>query len=115
MRALPPTAPDEAAICVNFDGLPDEAVRSVLVAAIDPEVNPDADLSGFMDACIRLRDPGLNELGRLEVSDGGPSETALVLGSFRRRPNEDWDFVLGGKGLHGRPGGARSGLRHEVE
>ncbi|MGW1884416.1 restriction endonuclease [Streptomyces sp. NPDC001970] len=101
VRALDPTAPDKAAICVSFDGLPDEADRFVLVAAIDPEVNPEADLSGFTDACIRLLDPGLSELGRLEVSDGRPRETALVLGSFRRRPNGDWDFVLGGKGYTG--------------
>ncbi|MFD5253711.1 restriction endonuclease [Streptomyces bobili] len=101
VRALPATAPDKAAICVSFDGLPEEADRFVLVAAIDPEVNPDADLSGFTDACIRLRDPGLVELGQLDVSDGKPRETALVLGSFRRRSNGDWDFVLGGKGYMG--------------
>ncbi|MEV7346010.1 restriction endonuclease [Streptomyces sp. NPDC093544] len=98
VRALPATVPDKAAICVSFDGLPTEADRFVLVAAIDPEVNPDADLSGFTDACIRLLDPEMSELGQLEVSDGRPLETALVLGSFRRRPNGDWEFVLGGKG-----------------
>ncbi|PKT73467.1 restriction endonuclease [Streptomyces populi] len=101
VRTLAATAPDKAAICVSFDGLPDEADRFVLAAAIDPEVNPDADLSGFTDARIRLLDPGMTELGRLEVSDGRPRETALVLGSFRRRSNGDWDFVLGGKGYTG--------------
>ncbi|MET8803510.1 restriction endonuclease [Streptomyces sp. NPDC004546] len=101
VRTLPATPPDRAAICVSFDRLPDEADRFVLVAAIDPEVNPDADLSGFTDACIRLLDPGMTELERLEVSDGRPRETALVLGSFRRRSNGDWDFVLGGKGYTG--------------
>ncbi|MEU4877747.1 restriction endonuclease [Streptomyces sp. NPDC021608] len=101
VRALPASAPDKAAICVAFDGLPDTADRFVLVAAVDPEVNPDADLSGFTDARIRLLDPGMTELGRLEVSDGRPHETALVLGSFRRRSNGDWDFVLGGKGYTG--------------
>ncbi|MPY59070.1 restriction endonuclease [Streptomyces spongiae] len=101
VRALPAAAPDKAAICVSFDGLPETADRFVLVAAVDPEVNPDADLSGFTDARIRLLDPGMVELGRLEVSDGRPHETALVLGSFRRRPNGDWDFVLGGKGYTG--------------
>ncbi|MHC5703581.1 restriction endonuclease [Streptomyces tirandamycinicus] len=101
VRAVAPTAPDKAAICVSFDGLPDEADRFVLVAAVDPEVNPDADLSGFTDARIRLLDPGLSELARLEVSDGRPRETALVLGSFRRRRNGDWDFVLGGRGYTG--------------
>ena len=35
------------------------------------------------------------------TSDGRPDETALVLGSFRRRSNGDWDFVLGGKGYPG--------------
>ncbi|MEU5365083.1 restriction endonuclease [Streptomyces sp. NPDC005925] len=101
VRALPATAPDKAAVCVSFDGLPDEADRFVLVAAIDPEVNPDADLSGFTDARIRLLDPTLTELGQLEVSDGRAGETALVLGSFRRRSNGDWDFVLGGRGYTG--------------
>jgi restriction system protein len=43
----------------------------------------------------------MTELGRLEVSDGRAGENALVLGSFRRRPSGDWDFVLGGKGYTG--------------
>jgi restriction system protein len=100
--ALPaPPPPDKAAIRVCFDALPASADRLVLVAAVDPEINPEADLSGFTDACIRLLDPAMTELGRLEVSDGRPRETALVLGSFRRRSNGDWDFVLGGKGCPG--------------
>ncbi|KYK15977.1 restriction endonuclease [Streptomyces sp. CC71] len=108
VRALPATSPDKAAICVAFDALPDDCDRFVLVAAVDPEVNPDADLSGFTRAGIRLLDPGLAELGRLEVSDGRPGETALVLGSFRRRANGDWDFVLGGRGY---PGGLEELVR----
>jgi restriction system protein len=98
VRAVPATEPDKAAIRVTFDALPEAADRFVLVAAVDPEVNPEADLSEFSDACIRLLDPAMNELGRLEVSDGRVRETALVLGSFRRRSSGDWDFVLGGKG-----------------
>ncbi|MEU6535232.1 restriction endonuclease [Streptomyces sp. NPDC047000] len=101
VRVLPAAPPDKAALRVSFDGLPQEADRLVLVAAVDPEVNPAADLSGFTRACIRLLDPSMTELGRLDVSDGRPHETALVLGSFRRRPNGDWDFVLGGKGYPG--------------
>ncbi|MBQ0846824.1 restriction endonuclease [Streptomyces sp. BH-SS-21] len=101
VRTLPATGSDKAAICVSFDGLPERADRFVLVAAVDPEVNPDADLSGFTDARIRLLDPEMTELGQLEVSDGRPRETALVLGSFRRRAGGDWDFVLGGKGYTG--------------
>lgn len=73
----------------------------MLVAAVDPEVNPDADLSGFVDAGITLRDDSGAELDRLVVSDGRAGETALVLGSFRRRASGDWDFVLGGKGYRG--------------
>ncbi|MFF9772107.1 restriction endonuclease [Streptomyces sp. NPDC013978] len=101
VRAVPPTAPDKAAIQVSFDALPAEADRLVLVAAIDPEANPDADLSGFTDAGIRLLDPSRAEQGRLDVSDGRADETALTLGSFRRRANGDWDFVVGGKGYRG--------------
>ncbi|MEV7287120.1 restriction endonuclease [Streptomyces sp. NPDC093252] len=95
VRAAPP---DKAALRVAFDALPAGADRLVLVAAVDPEVNPDADLAGFTDARIRLRDSTGAELGELEVSDGRAGETALVLGSFRRRASGDWDFVLGGKG-----------------
>ncbi|MDO0927735.1 restriction endonuclease [Streptomyces sp. TG1A-8] len=99
--AVPAAAPDKAAVRVSFDGLPRDADRLVLVAAVDPEVNPDADLSGFTDACVRLLDPSMSELGRLDVSDGRRGETALVLGSFRRRASGDWEFVLGGKGYTG--------------
>ncbi|MZD05142.1 restriction endonuclease [Streptomyces sp. SID5785] len=101
VRAVDATAPDRAALRVAFDALPAEADRLVLVAAVDPETDPHADLSGFTDACIRLLDPALAELGRLDVSDGRAGETALVLGSFRHRPSGDWDFVLGGKGYPG--------------
>ncbi|MFD8540825.1 restriction endonuclease [Streptomyces rubrogriseus] len=108
VRTLSATTPDKAALCASFDTLPDDADRLVLVAAVDPEANPDADLSGFTDARIRLLDPALTELGQLQVSDGRPHETALVLGSFRRRSNGDWDFVVGGKGY---PGGLEELLR----
>ncbi|WP_225826938.1 restriction endonuclease [Streptomyces naphthomycinicus] len=101
VRAVTASAPDRAAIRVSFDTLPQGADRFVLVAAVDPEIDPDADLSGFTDACIRLLDPSMNDLDRLEVSDGRAGETALVLGSFRRRSSGDWDFVLGGKGYTG--------------
>lgn len=101
VRMVPATAGDRAAIRVGFDGLPAGADRLVLVAAVDPVVNPEADLSGFTDAGIRLRDTSSAELDRLDVSDGRPGETALVLGSFRRRANGDWDFVPGGQGYRG--------------
>ncbi|MEU7592012.1 restriction endonuclease [Streptomyces sp. NPDC039022] len=101
VRMLSGFAPDRAAVQVAFDALPATADRLVLVAAVDPETDPHADLSGFTDACIRLVDASGTELGQLEVSDGRSGETALVLGSFRRRANGDWDFVLGGKGYEG--------------
>lgn len=98
VRTMPATAPDKAAIRVAFDSLPPRADRLVLVAAVDPVANPRADLSGFTDAGIRLLDSTGTELDRLPVSDGRAGETALVLGSFRRRASGDWDFVIGGKG-----------------
>uniref|UniRef100_A0AAU2JW26 Restriction endonuclease n=1 Tax=Streptomyces sp. NBC_00049 TaxID=2903617 RepID=A0AAU2JW26_9ACTN len=101
VRARAHAAPDKAALEVAFDSLPREADRLVLVAAIDPEADPDADLAGFTDARIRLLDPVGAEAGQLEVSDGRAGETALVLGSFRHRANGDWDFVIGGKGYRG--------------
>lgn len=101
VRMVRASSGDKAAVRVGFDGLPARADRLVLVAAVDPEVNPEADLSGFTDAGIRLRDAAGTELDRLVVSDGRPGETALVLGSFRRRAGGGWDFVLGGKGYRG--------------
>ncbi|MEU9499649.1 restriction endonuclease [Streptomyces sp. NPDC048196] len=101
VRMLPGTAPDRAAVQVHFEGLPPDADRLVLVAAVDPQTNPDADLSGFTDARIRLLDTAGEEQGRLTVSEGRRGETALVLGSFRQRPGGDWDFVTGGKGYPG--------------
>ncbi|MFD5729562.1 MULTISPECIES: restriction endonuclease [unclassified Streptomyces] len=101
VRALIPVAPDKAAIQVAFDALPARADRLVIIAAIDPVANPDADLSGFTDAGIRLLDAERTPLDQLDVSDGRPGETALVLGSFRRRANGDWEFVTGGKGYRG--------------
>ncbi|MFI5866298.1 restriction endonuclease [Streptomyces sp. NPDC051546] len=101
VRTHPHSAPDKAALLVAFEELPQQADRLVIVAAVDPEANPDADLAGFTDARIRLLDTRDGELGQLEVSDGRAGETALVLGSFRRRPGGDWDFVIGGKGYPG--------------
>ncbi|MFD3327822.1 restriction endonuclease [Streptomyces sp. NPDC058701] len=101
VRTRPHAAPDKAAVEVSFDTLPREADRLVLVAAVDPEADPHGDLAGFTDARIRLLDAAGAEAGRLEVSDGRAGETALVLGSFRRRANGDWDFVIGGKGYRG--------------
>ncbi|UUU39584.1 restriction endonuclease [Streptomyces sp. NBC_00162] len=101
VRTRAHTGPDKAALEVTFEALPGEADRLVLVAAIDPEADPHADLAGFTDARIRLLDAAGAEAGQLEVSDGRAGETALVLGSFRRRANGDWDFVIGGKGYRG--------------
>ncbi|MFD9336595.1 restriction endonuclease [Streptomyces sp. NPDC060028] len=98
VRTRAHAAPDKAALEVSFEDLPQRADRLVLVAAIDPEADPHADLAGFTDAHVRLLGATGEELGRLEVSDGRAGETALVLGSFRRRANDDWDFVIGGKG-----------------
>ncbi|MFE2292676.1 restriction endonuclease [Streptomyces sp. NPDC059452] len=101
VRALTPLAPDKAAIQVSFDALPARADRLVVIAAIDPVVNPSADLAGFTGAGIRLLDAEGTPLDQLDVSDGRDDETALVLGSFRRRANGDWEFVTGGRGYRG--------------
>jgi restriction system protein len=105
VRVLPAASPDRAAIGVSFDALPERADRLVIVAAVDPVSHPASgpavDLAGFTRAGIRLLDAEGVELDRLEVSDGRPHETALVLGSFRRRSSGDWGFVIGGKGYQG--------------
>ncbi|WP_424211415.1 restriction endonuclease [Streptomyces sp. BI20] len=99
VRSRAHVPPDRAALDVAFEALPAGADRLVLVAAVDEERAPaGSDLTGFTRARIRLLDEGGSELGELEVSDGRAGETALVLGSFRRRANGDWDFVAGGRG-----------------
>ncbi|MFI2297828.1 restriction endonuclease [Actinacidiphila glaucinigra] len=113
VRSVTALVPDKAALRVAFDALPEQADRLVLAAAIDPVMNPEADLSGFTDAFVRLLSSDGEELGRLEVSDGRRGETALVLGSFRRRASGDWDFVIGGKGY---PGGLEALVQeHGIE
>ncbi|MFG2303945.1 restriction endonuclease [Actinacidiphila glaucinigra] len=113
VRSVTALVPDKAALRVAFDALPEQADRLVLAAAIDPVRNPEADLSGFTDAFVRLLSSDGEELGRLEVSDGRRGETALVLGSFRRRASGDWDFVIGGKGY---PGGLEALVQeHGIE
>ncbi|MFI9100604.1 restriction endonuclease [Streptomyces fildesensis] len=101
VRAVSRPARDKAAVRVAFDALPPSADRLVLAVSIDPEINPHADLAGFTDSFIRLSDGSGAELDRLEVSDGRAGETALILGSFRRRASGDWEFVIGGKGYEG--------------
>lgn len=101
VRAEAAPAGDKAALRVRFDDLPAEADRLVLVAAIDPAVNPQADLAEFTDAAIRLYGVDGREADRLTVSDGRAGETALVLGAFRRRASGDWRFVVGGRGYSG--------------
>ncbi|MEE1939796.1 restriction endonuclease [Streptomyces sp. TRM 70361] len=98
VRMMPGHGEDRAAVWVRFGELPPPADRLVLVAAVDPEADPGADLSCFTRARIRLSEPAGTAADELAVSDGRPGETALVLGSFRRRANGDWEFVLGGKG-----------------
>jgi restriction system protein len=115
VRMMPGLGGDKAAVWVSFDRLPAAADRVVLVAAIDPGVNPDADLSGFTGARIRLTDPSGGEADRLDVSDGRPGETALVLGSFRKRSGGDWTFVPGGKGYPGSGGLVDLVQEHGIE
>lgn len=111
VRIVPPPGEDKAALAVAFERLPAEADRLVLVAAVDPAADPDADLAGFTGARIRLLDAAGAESGRLDVNDGRPGETALVLGSFRRRTGDDWTFVPGGRGYPGPT--ALSALLHD--
>ncbi len=129
---------DDHLVFFNNPRTPEGSVRSVTATAVDPVTNPEADLSGFTDAFIRLLGPLGEELGRLEVSDGRRGETALVLGSsgqgchprglrgpagdgrpacpgrgLRRRASGDWDFVIGGKGY---PGGLEALVQeHGIE
>ncbi|MFI0941300.1 restriction endonuclease [Streptomyces sp. NPDC021020] len=102
VRAIPAPPPDRVALRVAFDALPARADRLVLAAALDPTaVTAHTDLTAFRAATLRLLDAARADLGSLAVSEGRPGETALVLGSFRRRPSGDWDFVPGGKGYPG--------------
>ncbi len=101
VQIMPATGSDRAAVWVCFDRLPPRADRLVLAAAVDSEQDGDGDLAELADTRLRLSDPSGNEAESLAVSDGRATEKALVLGSFRRRANGDWNFVPGGRGYPG--------------
>lgn len=111
VRMVPGALGDRAAVRVAFDTLPRQADRLVLVASVDPETNPDADL-------MRLHGRGHPPARRGRHGTGPPGG----LGRPHRRNGPGPGLVPaegggrlglrgGREGVSGRLGGADRGLR----
>ncbi|MFC9328483.1 restriction endonuclease [Kitasatospora sp. NPDC057015] len=96
-----------ACLMVDFDALPPDADRLVIVAAADTENHPAATMGGFAGPALIL-EPGADQASAVvHLADGAPTNTAMRLGRFDRDAAGDWDFT---PALAGYPGGLRQAV-----
>ncbi|MFC8447887.1 restriction endonuclease [Kitasatospora sp. NPDC057223] len=96
-----------ACLMVDFDALPAEADRLVIVAAADTENHPGSTMGDFAGPALIL-EPGADQASAVvHLADGAPSNTAMRLGRFDRDSAEDWDLT---PALAGYPGGLRQAV-----
>ncbi|MFD0264174.1 restriction endonuclease [Kitasatospora indigofera] len=91
-----------ACLMVDFDALPADADRLVIVAAADTGNHPAATMAGFAGPALIL-EPGADQAPAvMHLADGAGANTAMRLGRFDRDSAGDWDFT---PALAGYPGG----------
>ncbi|MFF1875031.1 restriction endonuclease [Kitasatospora herbaricolor] len=91
-----------ACLMVDFDALPADADRLVIVAAADTGNHPAATMAGFAGPALIL-EPGADRAPAVvHLADGARTNTAMRLGRFDRDSAGDWDFT---PALAGYPGG----------
>ncbi|GGV47408.1 hypothetical protein GCM10010495_76370 [Kitasatospora herbaricolor] len=91
-----------ACLMVDFDALPADADRLVIVAAADTGNHPAATMAGFAGPALIL-EPGADQAPAVvHLADGARTNTAMRLGRFDRDSAGDWDFT---PALAGYPGG----------
>ncbi|WP_329492771.1 restriction endonuclease [Kitasatospora herbaricolor] len=91
-----------ACLMVDFDALPADADRLVIVAAADTGNHPAATMAGFAGPALIL-EPGADQAAAVvHLADGARTNTAMRLGRFDRDSAGDWDFT---PALAGYPGG----------
>lgn len=96
-----------ACLMVDFDGLPADADRLVIVAAADTQNHPEATMGGFAGPALILEAGADQDASVVHLADGAPSYTAMRLGRFDRDDAGDWDFT---PALAGYPGGLRQAV-----
>ncbi|MGW4893658.1 restriction endonuclease [Kitasatospora sp. NPDC004240] len=90
-----------ACLMVDFDALPAEADRLVIVAAADTQNHPDSTMGGFAGPALIL-EAGADQAAVAHLADGADTNTAMRLGRFDRDTEGNWDFT---PALAGYPGG----------
>ncbi|WP_431683630.1 restriction endonuclease [Kitasatospora sp. KL5] len=91
-----------ACLMVDFDALPADADRLVIVAAADTQNHPTATMAGFAGPALILEPGADQDPAVVHLADGAPANTAMRLGRFDRDTSGNWDFT---PALAGYPGG----------
>ncbi|MFF2043699.1 restriction endonuclease [Kitasatospora sp. NPDC058170] len=91
-----------ACLMVDFDALPADADRLVVIAAADVENHPAATMAGFAGPALILEAGADQDPAVVHLADGAAANTAMRLGRFDRDAAGDWDFT---PALAGYPGG----------
>ncbi|MFB7470835.1 restriction endonuclease [Kitasatospora sp. NPDC056184] len=96
-----------ACLMVDFEALPAEADRLVVIAAADTENHPDATMAGFAGPALILEAGADQDAAIVHLADGAESNIAMRLGRFDRDEAGNWDFT---PALAGYPGGLRQAV-----
>ncbi|MBV2154999.1 restriction endonuclease [Kitasatospora sp. SUK 42] len=96
-----------ACLMVDFDALPAEVDRLVIVAAADTENHPKATMGGFAGPALILEAGAGQDAAVVHLADGADTNTAMRLGRFDRDASGDWEFT---PALAGYPGGLRQAV-----
>ncbi|MGV9263389.1 restriction endonuclease [Kitasatospora sp. NPDC003701] len=91
-----------ACLMVDFDALPADADRLVIVAAADTGNHPAATMAGFAGPALILEAGADQAPAVVHLADGAAANTAMRLGRFDRDAAGNWDFT---PALAGYPGG----------
>lgn len=96
-----------ACLMVDFDALPADADRLVIVAAADTENHPAATMAGFAGPALILEAGAEEDPAVAHLADGAGANTAMRLGRFDRDTAGNWDFT---PALAGYTGGLRQAV-----
>ncbi|MFI8459749.1 restriction endonuclease [Kitasatospora sp. NPDC085464] len=91
-----------ACLMVDFDALPADVDRLVIIAAADTGNHPDATMAGFAGPALILETGTGQDAAVMHLADGAETNTAMRLGRFDRDAHGDWEFT---PALAGYPGG----------
>ncbi|MFF1794780.1 restriction endonuclease [Kitasatospora sp. NPDC058263] len=90
-----------ACLMVDFDALPADADRLVIVAAADTANRPSATMAGFAGPALILEAGADQAPAVVHLADGAETNTAMRLGRFDRDTAGNWDFTPALAGYQG--------------